>query len=79
MKDGDRQSDLATSGGKRGETSAQKLARKIGISARKIERVRYILDHGDEATIQAVLNGELTINAATKITAERLHSERLFG
>ena len=40
--------------------SAQKTAEIVGISRPKVERVRTILDHADDDTKQAVLNGEKT-------------------
>ena len=43
--------------------SAELLAKKIGVSRSKIEKVRTIKNKGDEETIKAVSNGDISINA----------------
>jgi hypothetical protein len=42
--------------------SAKEVAEKLGISTRKLEQARTVMDHGDEETIEAVKNGTLSIN-----------------
>lgn len=44
------------------DKSSQEIAQKLGISARKVERVRTVMDHGDVETIQAIEQGEMSIN-----------------
>lgn len=43
--------------------SAELLAKKIGVSRSKIEKARTIKNKGDEETIKAVSNGDISINA----------------
>jgi len=42
--------------------SAESTASILGISPRKVERTRTVLDHADEGTKRQVLAGEKTVN-----------------
>lgn len=53
-----------------GKTSSE-TAKLLGISPRKVEQARTVLDHADEETKQAVLTGAKTINQAYIETQER--------
>ncbi len=44
--------------------SAKETGEKLGVSSRKVEQARTVMDHGDEETIEAVKNGEMSINKA---------------
>jgi hypothetical protein len=51
--------------------SAEQTAQTLGISARKVEQVRTVMDHGDEETIQAIEQGEMSINKAYEETRKK--------
>ncbi|MBF0501451.1 MAG: DUF5131 family protein [Candidatus Riflebacteria bacterium] len=53
------------------EKSATITAAKIGTSRDKVEKARSVITHADEPTKQAVLTGEMSINAASKAVAEK--------
>lgn len=55
--------DLAPDGAKSGKSAAETAA-LIGISTRRVERVRTVIDHADEEAKAAVLAGEKSINQA---------------
>jgi hypothetical protein len=42
------------------DRSSQQTAQTLGISARKVEQARTVMDHGDEATKQAIEEGEMS-------------------
>jgi len=66
--------DLAQSCAKsetRNPKSAEQTAQTLGISARKVEQVRTVLDHGDDETKQAIEQGEISINKAYEETQKR--------
>ncbi len=42
--------------------SAEATAKLLGTSSRKAERMRAIMDHGDSETVDAVKNGEMSVN-----------------
>ncbi len=70
---GDRRSDKAPikTSGKVLVRSAEKTAEILGTSRTKIEKLRAILDHGDQLIIDAVKEDEMSANAAyNKIRAE---------
>ena len=51
--------------------SAQETAKIVGTSRDKVKKARTILDHADEGTKQAVLDGKKSIHAAAKETQEK--------
>lgn len=51
--------------------SAEEVAKVIGVSTRTAERMRNIINNGDEETIKAVKSGELSISAADEKTNEK--------
>ena len=56
----------------RRKRSSDKTAALLGVSARKVERARVVLDHAPEKVKQAVAKGEKTINAVSdEIAAAR--------
>lgn len=65
--------DLASSDAKLGGAgkSAKKTANVVGTSERKVEKARTVLEHGDEATKQAVKSGDKSINRAYQETQQR--------
>lgn len=73
---GDRRSEGAKSNPPNGgiettASSAEELGNTLGISTRKVERVRTVMDHADEATKEAVKQGELSINRAYQETQKK--------
>lgn len=54
-----------------GKKSAEQTAETLGISARKVERARTVMDHGDEETKQAIEKGEMSINKAYQETQKK--------
>jgi len=50
------------------ERSSQQTAQALGISARKVEQARTVMDHGDETTKQAIEKGGMSINKAYQQT-----------
>jgi hypothetical protein len=68
-KSGER-TDLAPIGARCGK-SATEMADVIGISPRKVERTRTVLDYADEDTKQEVLEGKKSIHKAYVETQER--------
>ena len=52
------------------DKTSQETARVIGISPRKVERTRTILEHADEEMKEAVQAGEMSINKAYQVTQE---------
>jgi ParB-like chromosome segregation protein Spo0J len=51
--------------------SAEKTAETLGISRAKVEKARTVMDHGDEETIQAIEQGEMSINKAYEETRKK--------
>jgi len=68
--------DLAQSCAKSGK-SAEQTAELLGVSSRKVEQTRTVLDHADEPTRQAVERGEKTLNTAYRETQARRHDVTL--
>jgi hypothetical protein len=74
---GDRRSDEVKSKAssdaieKPSSKSAQDTADLLGISASKVERLRSVLKHGDADMLEAVKNGELSINTACNETRNK--------
>jgi hypothetical protein len=68
-KSGER-TDLAPIGA-RSDRSSEDTASIIGISHRKVERTRTVLDYADEDTKQEVLEGKKSIHKAYVETQER--------
>jgi ParB-like chromosome segregation protein Spo0J len=62
--------DLAQDCARSGK-SAEATAEILGVSPRKVEQVRTVLDHADEETKVAVLSGEKTVNAAYQETQQK--------
>jgi hypothetical protein len=56
--------------------SAEATAATLGISPRKVEQTRTVLDHADEETKRAVANGEKSINRACQETQARRRAEK---
>jgi ParB family chromosome partitioning protein len=72
---GDRRSAKARSNApdgaiENGKRSSTETARKIGVSPRKVERVRQIIDCADPETITAVESGNMSINRAAGASCE---------
>lgn len=55
--------------------SSKQTAETLGISARKVEQARTVQDHADEETVQAVKDGNMSINKAYNETQERRKAE----
>lgn len=51
--------------------SAEEVAKVIGVSTRTAERMRNIINNGDEETIEAVKSGEMSVFAGDKKTNEK--------
>jgi len=51
--------------------SSEATAELLGISARKVEQMRTILDHGDAEMVEAVKNNETSVNKGYKETQKR--------
>jgi protein gp37 len=51
--------------------SAKETAKVVGISLRKVERARTVLEHADEPVKEAVKAGEMSINRAYQLTQEK--------
>jgi hypothetical protein len=62
-----RDSCAAASTGK----SAQAIGEMLGISTRKVEQARTVLDHADPETVEAVKNSETSINKASQETQKK--------
>jgi ParB-like chromosome segregation protein Spo0J len=77
QRGGDRKSEDAKSkpqhcgnaGGR--SASAREIAEKLGISTRKAEQTRTVIDHADPDIAEAVRNSEMSINKAYKETQKR--------
>ncbi len=52
-------------------SSAGETGELLGISGRKVEQVRTVMDHADEATKEAVKQGDLSINQACEATQKK--------
>ncbi len=76
-KGGDRRSEARKSipqdcGIEKGKhSSAGETGELLGISGRKVEQVRTVMDHADEATKEAVKQGDLSINQAYEATQKK--------
>ena len=74
---GDRRSEAARSKGQHcpidngGGSSAKETGELLGISERKVKQARTVMDHADEATKEAVKQGELSINRAYQETQKK--------
>jgi len=55
--------------------SSKQTAEVLGVSARKVEQARTIQDHADEETVQAVKDGDMSINKAYNETQARRRGE----
>ena len=55
--------------------SSKQTAETLGVSARKVERARTIQDHADEETVQAVKDGNMSINKAYNETQAKRKAE----
>jgi hypothetical protein len=78
---GDRRSEAVKSNPPNGgiettASSAEELGNTLGISTRKVERVRTVMDHADEATKDAVKLGDLSINQAYEETQKKRRERR---
>ena len=51
--------------------SAEATAKLLGTSSRKAERMRAIMDHGDSETVDAVKNGETSVNKGYEETQKK--------
>lgn len=51
--------------------SDEETAKKVGMSARNVSKVRNVLANADEETKEALLNDKISINQADKITNEK--------
>jgi len=58
------------------EKSVQQTAQTLGISPRKVEQARTVLDHGDQETKQAIEAGEMSINKAYEVTQAKRRQEK---
>lgn len=72
LKNPGRKTDENTQTGK----SAEELGELIGVSTRTAERMRNIINNGDEETLNAVKSGKLSISAADKKTNEKKHPKK---
>jgi protein gp37 len=59
------------------DKTSQETARVIGISPRKVERTRTILEHAEEPVKEAVKAGEMSINQAYQVTQEKRKLEAM--
>lgn len=66
LKNPGRKTDESSTG-----KSAEEVAKVIGVSTRTAERMRNIINNGDEETIEAVKSGEMSISAADEKTNEK--------
>ena len=55
--------------------SSKQTAETLGVSARKVERARTVQDHADEETVQAVKDGNMSINKAYNETQAKRKPE----
>jgi protein gp37 len=55
--------------------SSQETAKVVGISPRKVERTRTILEHAEEPVKKAVRAGEMSINRAYQLTQEKRRTQ----
>lgn len=55
--------------------SSHETAKALGCGSRKVEQMRTIQDHADEETVQAVKDGNMSINKAYNETQERRKAE----
>ena len=55
--------------------SSKQTAETLGISARKVEQARTVQDHADEETVQAVKDGNMSINKAYNETQAKRKAE----
>ncbi len=51
--------------------SSESTAKLLGTSSRKTERMRTIMDHGDSETVDAVKNGEMSVNKGYEETQKK--------
>jgi len=51
--------------------SSEATAKLLGTSSRKAERMRAIMDHGDSETVDAVKNGEMSVNKGYEETQKK--------
>ncbi len=51
--------------------SAEATGKLLGISGRKVERGRTIIDHGDPEIVEAVKNGEMSVNKGYEETQKK--------
>ncbi len=51
--------------------SAEATGKLLGISGRKVERGRTIIDHGDSEIVEAVKNGEMSVNKGYEETQKK--------
>ena len=58
--------------------TSEQTAQTIGISPRKVEQTRTILDHAPEEIKQAVQSGEMSINRAYEETQQARREEQVF-
>lgn len=58
------------------ERSSEQTAAALGISARKVERTRTVLDHADEETKKEVLEGKKSLNKAYQETQTKRKAEK---
>ena len=72
LKNPGRKADGDTQTGK----SAEELGEMIGVSTRTAERMRNVINNGDEETLNAVKSGELSISAADKKINEKKHPKK---
>jgi ParB family chromosome partitioning protein len=56
--------------------SSEQTAKALGTNARKVERIRTVLASGEEETIEAVKNGELSINKAYNVVVSPKKNEK---
>ena len=56
--------------------SAEEMAKLMGVSTRQAERMRNIINNGDEDTIEAVKKGEKSISAADKEINQKKKKEK---
>ena len=61
--------DLAPCGARLGKSSSE-MAKTLGISSRKVERARAVLDKAPEEIKEAVKSGQMSINAAYNKTVK---------
>jgi ParB/Sulfiredoxin domain len=56
--------------------SAKETAAKLGISSRKVEQTRTVMDHGGEQTVDAIKNKGMSINRAYNETQAKRKKEK---